>query len=484
MAKRNPTKNSKTRPSHPARIAVAIMAAGKGTRLKSKHPKVLHEIAGKPILAHVIATAAKVVPASDIFVIIGHEAEQVREAVRQTGVSFVLQAEQRGTGHALIVAREALAPYDQVIVLSGDAPLITAATIQKLSAFHLAQRAVMTLLSADLANPFGYGRVLRKSAKSAEVRAIVEEKAASAAQKKIREINSGFYAFSVPALYEYVDQLSTENTHKEYYLTDMAAVFSRARKKVVAIMTEDTGEVLGSNTRAEIVDLDGRLRLAKCHELMAEGVTIFMPQTCVIDSDVVVGADTVIEPFVQLLGKTKVGADCRIRSYSVLKDTELGDNVTIKPGTITDDSRVAAGAILGPYSHLRPGSEIGERAHVGNFVETKKIKLGKGSKANHLTYLGDAEIGDGVNVGAGTITCNYDGVHKHKTVIEDGVFVGSDSTLVAPLKLGRGAYIAAASCITEDVPADSLALGRARQMVKEGWAAEKRAQQAAQKKNK
>jgi len=288
----------------------------------------------------------------------------------------------------------------------------------------------------------------------------------------------------VPALYEYVDQLSTENTHKEYYLTDMAAVFSRARKKVVAIMTEDTGEVLGSNTRAEIVDLDGRLRLAKCHELMAEGVTIFMPQTCVIDSDVVVGADTVIEPFVQLLGKTKVGADCRIRSYSVLKDTELGDNVTIKPGTITDDSRVAAGAILGPYSHLRPGSEIGERAHVGNFVETKKIKLGKGSKANHLTYLGDAEIGDGVNVGAGTITCNYDGVHKHKTVIEDGVFVGSDSTLVAPLKLGRGAYIAAASCITEDVPADSLALGRARQMVKEGWAAEKRAQQAAQKKNK
>jgi bifunctional UDP-N-acetylglucosamine pyrophosphorylase/glucosamine-1-phosphate N-acetyltransferase len=484
MANRDRTKNSKPLPSHPARIAVAIMAAGKGTRLKSKHPKVLHEIAGKPILAHVIATAMKVVPASDVFVIVGHEAERVRETVQNTGVNFVLQAEQRGTGHALMVARDALAPYDQVIVLSGDAPLITAETIQKLSAFHLAQRAVMTLLSADLANPFGYGRVLRKSAKSAEVRAIVEEKAASAAQKEIREINSGFYAFSVPALYEHIGRLSTENAHKEYYLTDMAAVFGRAGKKVVAIKTAHAGEVLGSNTRVEIVDLDARLRLAKCQQLMADGVTIFMPQTCVIDSDVVVGPDTVIEPFVQLLGRTKVGADCRIRSYSVLKDTELGDNVTIKPGTITDDSKVSTGAILGPYSHLRPGSDIGERAHVGNFVETKKIKLGKGSKANHLTYLGDAEIGDGVNVGAGTITCNYDGVHKHKTVIEDGVFVGSDSTLVAPLKLGRGAYIAAASCITEDVPADALALGRARQMVKEGWAAEKRAQQAAQKKNK
>ena len=207
---------------------------------------------------------------------------------------------------------------------------------------------------------------------------------------------------------------------------------------------------------------------------MAEGVTIFYPQTCVIDSDVETGADTVIEPFVQLLGKTKIGADCRIRSYSVIHDSELGDGVTINPLTVMDGSRIARGAIVGPYSRLRPGSEIGENAHVGNFVETKKIKLGKGSKANHLTYLGDAEIGEGVNVGAGTITCNYDGVHKHKTVIEDGVFIGSDSTLVAPVKIGRGAYVAAASCITEDVPADALALGRARQTVKEGWAAAKR----------
>ena len=488
MVKKPKTKSkSSGSNSQPPRIAIAIMAAGKGTRLKSKYPKVLHEVGGKSILAHVIATAQKVVPARDIVVIIGHEADRVREAVAGTGVNFVLQAAQRGTGHALMVAREALLgigigngsghgnnnKYDQVIVLSGDAPLITAETIRMLSAFHTAQRATMTLLTADLDDPYGYGRVIRKGGR-VEVQAIVEEKSATAQQKKIREINSGFYAFDVPALYEHIDDLSTDNAHGEYYLTDMAAVFHRARKKVVAIKTSDAGEVLGSNTRAEMMALDARLRLAKCRELLERGVTIFYPHTCVIDSDVEVGADTVIEPFVQLLGSTKIGADCRIRSYSVIGNSVLGDRVTVKPGTIMEDSRAGAGAVLGPYSHLRPGSDVGEGAHVGNFVETKKIKLGKGSKANHLSYLGDAEIGEGVNIGAGTITCNYDGVNKHKTVIEDGVFVGSDSTLVAPVKIGRGAYVAAASCITEDVPADALALGRARQSVKEGWARAKR----------
>jgi bifunctional UDP-N-acetylglucosamine pyrophosphorylase/glucosamine-1-phosphate N-acetyltransferase len=477
---KKPDGKSRSNPQPPS-IAIAIMAAGKGTRLKSKRPKVLHEIGGKPILAHVIATAQKVVPPQDIFVIIGHEAERVREAVVGTGVNFVLQAAQRGTGHALMVAREALFGtgrgsgnnYDQVIVLSGDAPLITAETIRKLSAFHTAQKATMTLLTADLDDPYGYGRVIHKG-RRVEVQAIVEEKTATPQQKKIREINSGFYAFDTPALYEHVDRLSTENAHGEYYLTDMAGVFHRARKKVVAIKTLDAGEVLGTNTRAEMMVLDARLRLAKCRELLENGVTIFYPHTCVIDSDVQVGADTVIEPFVQLLGSTKIGADCRIRSYSVIGNSVIGDRVTVRPGTIIEDSRVGAGATLGPYSHLRPGSDIGEGAHVGNFVETKKIKLGRGSKAGHLTYLGDAEIGEGVNIGAGTITCNYDGVNKHKTVIEDGVFIGSDSTLVAPVKIGRGAYVAAASCITEDVPADALALGRSRQSVKEGWARAKR----------
>ena len=447
------------------------MAAGKGTRLKSKYPKVLHEIGGKPILAHVIATAKKVVPAHDIFVIIGHEADRVREAVAGANVNFVLQAEQRGTGHALMVARKALSGYDQVIVLSGDAPLITADTIKMLRDFHGAQRATMTLLSADLDSPYGYGRVIRKGVR---VLAIVEEKSASPRQKKIREINSGFYAFDAPALYEYIDRLSTENAHGEYYLTDIAGVFHRARKKVVAIKTAEAGEVLGSNTRAEMMMLDARLRLAKCRDLLDAGVTIFYPHTCVIDSDVEVGPDTIIEPFVQLLGNTKIGADCRIRSYSVIGNSVVGDHVMVKPGTIMEESRVADGAVIGPYTHMRPGTEVGEGAHLGNFVETKKIKLGKSSKANHLSYLGDAEIGDGVNIGAGTITCNYDGVNKHRTIIEDGVFIGSDSTLVAPVKIGRGAYVAAASCITENVPADALALGRARQSIKEGWARTKR----------
>ncbi len=452
------------------------MAAGKGTRLKSRHPKVLHEVGGKPLLAHVIAAATKIISAHDVYAIIGHEADRVRQTVASTGVNFVLQEEQRGTGHALMVARDALAPYDHVIVLSGDAPLITPATIERLRDFHLQKKAAMTLLSAELDDPTGYGRVLRKTPKSDEVKAIVEEKSATPAQRKLREINSGFYAFAVKPLYARIGELKTDNPHREYYLTDMAGVFTKAKSRVAALKTPNASEILGSNTRAEMMDIDQRVRLQKARDLMADGASIFYPQTCVIDADVEIGPDTVIEPFVQLLGRTRIGSDCRIRSYSVIQNSEIGDRVTIRPGSILDDARVASDAIIGPYSHLRPGSEIGEAAHVGNFVETKKIKLGKGSKANHLTYLGDADIGAGVNVGAGTITCNYDGVHKHKTEIGDGVFVGSDSTLVAPVKIGKGAYIAAASCITEDVPDDALALGRARQTTKEGWAKTKREQ--------
>ncbi|HZR56454.1 MAG TPA: bifunctional UDP-N-acetylglucosamine diphosphorylase/glucosamine-1-phosphate N-acetyltransferase GlmU [Terriglobales bacterium] len=456
------------------RIAIAIMAAGKGTRLKSKHPKVLHEVGGKPLLAHVIAAATQVVPPENIFAIVGHEAERVREAVASTGIGFVLQEQQSGTGHALMVSHDALAAYDMVIVLSGDAPLITAATISKLRDFHSAKHAAMTLLSANLANPTGYGRVIRKSSKSDDVRAIVEEKSTTPAQKKIREINSGFYAFDVKALFGNIGKLSTDNPHREYYLTDMAAVLGKAKARVVAVEADDPYEILGSNTRAELVDIDQRMRAAKCQKLMADGVTIFYPQTCVIDSDVKIGADTVIEPFVQILGNTRIGDDCRIGSYSVIRNSQIDDSVLLLPGCILDESDVKTKATLGPYSRLRAGSEIGEGAHVGNFVETKKMKIGKGSKAGHLSYLGDAEIGAGVNIGAGTITCNYDGVNKHKTTIEDGVFIGSDSTLVAPVTVKNGAYVAAASCITADVPEDALALGRAHQIVKEGWAKRKR----------
>jgi len=456
------------------RVAVAIMAAGKGTRLKSQLPKVLHEVGGKPLLAHVIAAATHVVPADDVYAIIGHEAERVRAALADSGVNFVLQSEQRGTGHALMVARSALSGYDHVIVLSGDAPQITPQTIAQLLNFHLDEQAAMTLLSAELDHPTGYGRVLRKSPRSAEVQAIVEEKSASPVQRNIHEINAGFYVFDVPRLFEHIKELSTANPHAEYYLTDMAEVVRRARQRVVVWKTQDSGEVLGANTRAELSLIDYQMRMRKCHELMAQGVSIFYPATCVIDSDVEIAADTVLEPFVQIFGRSRIGADCRIRSYSVIRDSEIADGVLVRPGCILEGARIGSRAMLGPYSHLRPGSDIGEGAHVGNFVETKKIKLGKGSKANHLTYLGDAEIGSGVNIGAGTITCNYDGVHKHTTVIEDAVFIGSDSTLVAPVRVGRGAYVAAGSCITENVPAEALAIGRSRQIMKEGWAGKKR----------
>ena len=466
------------------RVAVAIMAAGKGTRLKSQLPKVLHEVGGKPLLAHVIAAATSVVPPNDVFAIIGHEADRVRAAVAHTGINFVLQEVQRGTGHALMVAQPALSAYDHVIVLSGDAPQITPQTIAHLLNFHLDQLAAMTLLSADLDHPTGYGRILRKrSSKNAgsaevqavEVQAIVEEKSASAAQKKIREINAGFYVFAAPQLFLHITKLSTANPHGEYYLTDMADILHQARQRVVVWKTDNPLEILGANTRAELSFIDYQMRMRKCHDLMAAGVTIYYPATCVIDNDVEIAADTVIEPFVQILGKSRIGAACRIQSFNVIRDMEIADHVLVQPGCVLEQSTVRRGASLGPFSHLRPASDIGEDAHIGNFVETKKMRIGKGSKANHLTYLGDAEIGAGVNVGAGTITCNYDGVRKHLTVIEDGAFIGSDTTLVAPVRVGKGAYVGAASCITNDVPEDALAVARGQQVVKEGWARKKRA---------
>jgi bifunctional UDP-N-acetylglucosamine pyrophosphorylase/glucosamine-1-phosphate N-acetyltransferase len=262
----------------------------------------------------------------------------------------------------------------------------------------------------------------------------------------------------------------------------MAALLNaKAKHKVLALKAEDPAEVLGANTLAELAALDAQLRARKCRDLMAAGVTIYRPETCVIDSEVEVGADTILEPFVQLLGQTRIGSGCRIRSYSVISNSEIAGDVTVRPGCIIDQSQIGQGALLGPYSHLRPGSEIGEGAHVGNFVETKKARLGRGAKANHLTYLGDTEIGAGANIGAGTITCNYDGDKKHVTVIEEGAFIGSDSTLVAPVRIGQGAYVAAGSTITHDVPADALAFGRARQEVKEGWAKRRRARRSANK---
>ena len=458
-------------------FAIAILAAGKGMRLKSRRPKVLHEIGGKPLLAHVVAAAAQVVPAQNIFAIVGHEAEKVRAAVESMGIGFVLQREQRGTGHAMMEAREALVGFEHVLVLSGDVPLIAPATIARVRDFHNQHNAAMTVLTAEPADPTGYGRIIRRSAggkATDEIERIVEQKALRGQEAEKREINSGIYAFATGPLYEHIGRLGTDNAHHEYYLTDIAALLRKAGEKVFALRADDSSEVLGVNTRMELAELDAKLRAKKARELMEAGTTIFRPETCDIDADVTIGTDTVIEPFVQLIGRTKIGADCRIRSYSVITNCDIGDNVLILPGCILEDSIVRNGARLGPYSRLRPGCDIGEGAHVGNFVETKKTRLGKGSKANHLSYLGDAEIGAGVNIGAGTITCNYDGVTKSTTTIDDGAFIGSDTTLVAPVRVGHDAYVGASSCVTDDVPADSLALARAKQVNKEGWAKQRR----------
>ncbi|HEX4319453.1 MAG TPA: bifunctional UDP-N-acetylglucosamine diphosphorylase/glucosamine-1-phosphate N-acetyltransferase GlmU [Acidobacteriaceae bacterium] len=454
------------------------MAAGKGTRLKSRRPKVLHEIGGKPLLAHVIAAASKIVSPADIYVVVGHQAERVEAAMAGTGVKFVLQAEQLGTGHAIQCAQEAIAGYDDVLVLSGDVPLLRAETIETLWSFHRGTEAAMTILTAVPENPFGYGRVVRTASDAAEVEAIVEQKSLGPDQGAIGEINSGIYAFRTSALLGHLKELTSANSQSEFYLTDLARILSNAGEKVIAVKALEAGEVLGANTIPELVALDATLRARTAERLMLEGVTIFRPETCVIDADVEVGPDTVIEPYVQLLGATRIGMDCLIRSGTVIENSTLADDVLIRQSCVIADSIVGNGAKIGPFAHLRPGSEIGEEAHVGNFVETKKAKLGKGAKASHLTYLGNAVIGAGTNIGAGVITCNYDGVNKHTTIIGEGAFVGSDSTLVAPITIGDGAYIGAGSCITREVPADALAVGRSRQVTKEGWAAAKRSRRA------
>jgi bifunctional UDP-N-acetylglucosamine pyrophosphorylase/glucosamine-1-phosphate N-acetyltransferase len=361
-----------------------------------------------------------------------------------------------------------------LLVLSGDVPLILPETLSALCELHLRENAAMTILTAVPPDPHGYGRVLRTSPHKPDVNAIVEQKSLRPDQLNAPEINSGIYCFETEALFTKLDLLSTNNAHGEYYLTDVAAMLVKDGRRVVALQADGVDQVLGANTIAEMMHLDQAMRAGAARRLMAEGVTIFRPDTCVIDAEVTVGPDTIIEPYVQLLGATQIGSDCRIRSYSVIQNSVIADNVTIRNGCILDGAKVGDAAILGPYSHLRPESNIGPEAHVGNFCETKKVTLGRGSKANHLTYLGDAVIGAGSNIGAGVITCNYDGVHKHTTTIGDRVFVGSDSTLVAPMSIGDGAYVGAGSCITQTVPAGALAIGRSHQVTKEGWAARRR----------
>lgn len=455
------------------RTCALILAAGRGTRMRSRLPKVLHAAGGRTLLGHVMTSVAGggIAPA-DVAVVGGYGAEQIRAAIGGSGAHFVLQEPQLGTGHAVLAARDWWRGYDRVVVVHGDMPLLSAGTVAGLAA----GRADAVLATATPAEPRAYGRILRDAQRPERVVGIVEDKQASAEQKRIRELNAGFYSFSTAALAPALEKLGTANPHGEYYLTDTIAILAGQGLEVSGLALEDSDECLGVNDRAELAQLDLYIRRRKAAALMANGVSIEYPESVVVDAAVEVGMDTVLEPGVQLRGASKVGENCRIRTGAVLENCELGDGVLVRPYSVLENARVGAGAQIGPFTRLREGAEIGEQAHIGNFVEVKKSRVGRGAKANHLAYIGDAQVGGRANIGAGTITCNYDGKAKHATRIGEGAFIGSNSTLVAPIEIGDGAYVAAGSVLTEAVPKDALGLGRARQVNKPEWAAKRRDQ--------
>jgi bifunctional UDP-N-acetylglucosamine pyrophosphorylase / glucosamine-1-phosphate N-acetyltransferase len=453
-------------------FSVLILAAGKATRFKSEHSKVLHHLAGRPLGEYVLGAALKA-RAERTYMVIGHEAAEVRKTFERPGLVFIEQREQLGTGHALIVARPEIekCPSDFLVALVGDAPLLHGSTILALVEAHAKARAAATVLSTVVDNPTGYGRVIHAGK---NVRAVVEEKVATPAQRKVREISSGILCFTRAVLLKHLGELTNKNAQHEYLLTDLIQIFNSHKMKVAAFRVADSREVLGVNDRVELAGMEKILRVRKAQSLARDGVTVVDPENTYIDPEVEVGRDTIIEPGVSLLGGTRVGAGCLLRPHSTIADSVLGDRVTVRPNCMITACEIGSDVILGPFAHLRNGAVVEDNARVGNFVEVKKSRIGRGTKAWHLTYLGDATLGEKVNIGAGTITCNYDGEKKNPTHIEDGVFVGSGTMLVAPLRVGRGAYVGAGSTITSDVPADSLALGRAPQVNKEGWVSRRR----------
>jgi bifunctional UDP-N-acetylglucosamine pyrophosphorylase / glucosamine-1-phosphate N-acetyltransferase len=454
---------------------LVILAAGKGTRMRSDTAKVLHRAGGRPLIEHVIRACQPLKPAQ-LLVVVGHQADAVTTVAAGLGAETVLQQPQRGTGHALQIARRAMRKSARLaLVLYGDAPLLQTETLAALLDTHRRGEATATILTAELDDPTDYGRILRDS--EGRVQAIVEEKAATPEQRAIREVNSGIYCFTLEKLWPCLNALRPANSHHELYLTDTIAMLRQRNERVLAQLARDPREIFGCNTRVHLADADRVFRARKSADLMEAGVTIYLPETVVIDPDVTAGPDTVVEPGVQLLGTTRIGARCVIRTGSVLNDSRVDDDVQVGAHTLVDGSRIASKAQVGPFSRIRPGSDVREGAHIGGFVELKKSVVHEGAKVPHLSYIGDATIGRDSNIGAGTITCNYDGVAKHATTIGKNVFIGSDTALVAPVRVGDGAYVAAGSIITENVPADALAIARGRQSNKPGWAAARRTAQ-------
>lgn len=456
---------------------VVILAAGLGTRMRSRQAKVLHRAGGLPLVEHVVRAAKSVATPERIFVVTGHQADAVEEILASHGVGFVRQTEQKGTGHALQqVAAKASGLGGLLMVLLGDAPLITPETLIQLRDHQANGKTAGTLLSTTVADPHGYGRVITNT--NGDVAAIVEEKACTEAQRKIKVINSAIYCFTADLLWKHLNELRPNPASGEIYLTDMFEILTSHGHRMGSTHLADPSELLGINTRIELAEADEILRARKRRALMLAGVTIEQSESVAIDMDVEIGQDTVIEPNVRILGTTTIGDDCRIGAGTILESMTIASGVKIHPYSFLTQSRLATGAEAGPFARMRANSQVDEGAHVGNFAELKNTHLHAGAKAHHVGYLGDTEIGAKTNIGAGTIVCNYDGVKKHRTNIGQGAFVGSNSTLVAPLTIGDGSYIAAGSVITHEVPADTLALGRAHQTLKPEWIARKRKQQA------
>lgn len=455
-------------------VSVIILAAGLGTRMKSKLVKVLHKAGGLTLVEHVVRAARSIAPPERIVAVVGHQAERVRQSLEHTGIRFALQEEQKGTGHAVLMAQnEACVREGRVVILYGDCPLLAPATLQALLSRHETAGQAATLITTRLEDPTGYGRVFRDA--NGHVTSIVEEKAATPEQKLNREINSGIYCFEAADLWTRLAALPPNPASGEIYFTDLVEILRSQGRYTTVFEVRDSTEILGINTRVELAEAGRLLRARKNRELMLSGVTIENPETVAIDADVQVGQDTVIGAFAQLLGRTSVGADCSIGASTILNNTTVGDRVKIFPFSSLTDSAVEDDVEIGPFARFRPNVHIEATAHVGNFVELKNTRLGAGSKAMHLSYLGDSTIGSNVNVGAGTITCNFDGVKKSPTKIGDGAFVGSHSTLIAPVEVGARSYVAAGSVVTHPVPEDALAVARSRQVNKEGWAAARRA---------
>jgi bifunctional UDP-N-acetylglucosamine pyrophosphorylase/glucosamine-1-phosphate N-acetyltransferase len=454
-------------------LTVVILAAGLGTRMKSRKAKVLHRAGGKALVEHVVDTSLELTSPDRVFVVVGHQAAEVRKALASRGVGFVEQTEQKGTGHAVLCGRDALAGLDgYLMVLYGDCPLLRTETLRRLIGEAQSGEGAGVLMSAIMDDPYGYGRVIHDP--KGGVARVVEQKAGTPEELAIREANMGIYCYRADLFWKHVGEIGTDNPANEYYLTDMVEIFRRAGHTVQAMQIADPREALGINTRVELAEVDRLFRARKVEELMLAGVTIEKPETVSIDNGVRIGMDTIVEAFAQIRGKTVIGENCRIGTCAIIEDSEIADEVEIGAFTMVNTSTVGRGAIAGPFARLRLENHVAAGAHIGNFVELKKTRMGAGAKANHLAYLGDSHIGANVNIGAGTITCNYDGFAKHPTKVGDGAFVGSNSTLVAPIDVGEGAYVGAGSVITAPVPADSLALGRSRQVVKEEWAKKRR----------